>query len=198
MSHPQVVVHVPGSAAGIGCRGSCARGRRECQEPSLRPPWMVWAAAGSAFIHLDSFCSGELLELPLRGNRAAAGLGLFATHLGCLLCHWVNFWMHSGIWNDIRWSLVSILFAVLSAASCSLLWCEYMKCSPWKQHAEHYRQNRSRFWSGSSNLTNPSCSFVDEILNILSGGCTKVVEKLDFLSGTGPVVSPSSGNAAGQ
>lgn len=54
MSHPQVVVHVPGSAAGIGCRGSCARGRRECQEPSLRPPWMVWAAAGSAFI-LHSF-----------------------------------------------------------------------------------------------------------------------------------------------
>lgn len=52
MSHPQVVAHIPGSAAGLGCRGSCARGRRDCQEPSLWPPWMVWTATGSgSWIH---------------------------------------------------------------------------------------------------------------------------------------------------
>lgn len=95
MSHFQVVVHIPGSAAGIGYRGSCARGRRDCQEPSLWPPWMVWAAAGSA--------PGFIL---LRWVTGAASPCEWSSCRAWAICHLLRFSSFPpGSLLDAKWNL---------------------------------------------------------------------------------------------
>lgn len=128
MSHPQVVVHIPGSAAGIGCRGSCARGRRDCQEPSLQHPWMVWAAAGSApgFILLR-WVTGA----PLPVNGAAAGPGplpltsVFFFSTGFVSGGKVEFGMVS---NEALWAFCLLFHQLLLVLFCDLrIWNFSMK-----------------------------------------------------------------------
>lgn len=132
-SHPQVVVHIPGSAAGIGCRGSCAEG----EGTARNHPWtsleqLLDLAPGFLLSAQVSYLSASPCEWS--SCRAWA-----ICHSAFHLFHCVHFWMQSASWNGIKWSLESILFAVSSAPSCSLLWCETMKFSPWKQHVEYYR-----------------------------------------------------------
>lgn len=132
-NHPQVVVHIPGSAAGIGCRGSCAEG----EGTARNHPWtsleqLLDLAPGFLLSAQVSYLSAS----PCEWSSCRAWT---IYHSAFHLFHCVHFWMQSASWKGIKWSLGSILFAVSSAPSCSLLWCETMKFSPWKQHVEYYR-----------------------------------------------------------